>query len=85
MLKFIITGLLHRCGLTSSPTFFLYGLGNLDKTMGDNNNDRGDPAVATFPVVMYTILNSYLALVPVPYGELLDMLSLLHVVKSSSA
>jgi hypothetical protein len=58
-------------------------LGNFDKTMGDNNKDHGDAAVATFPIVTYMLSFSYLALVLVPHTDLLDVLSLLHMVKST--
>jgi hypothetical protein len=39
----------------------------------------------TFPIVLYVLLISCLALVLVPYADLLDVLSLLHVVKMASS
>jgi hypothetical protein len=43
--------------------------------MCDINNDHDDAAAeATFPVAMYVLILSYLALILVPYSDLLDML-----------
>jgi hypothetical protein len=48
--------------------------------MGDINNDHGDAMAATFPVLKYVYLVSYLAIVLVPY----DVFSMLHVIKTAS-
>jgi hypothetical protein len=58
LLEFVNTGLLLRCRLTSLPTSFLYGINDLDNTMGDINNDLGDDALATFPVALCVLLTS---------------------------
>jgi hypothetical protein len=47
--------------------------------MGDLNNEAG---VTTFPIAMYVLILSYIALVLVSCADLLDVLSLTHVVKS---
>jgi hypothetical protein len=52
--------------------------------MGDNHGG----AVATvpaFPVALYVLLILYLALVMVPFADLLDVLACLHVVKLTTA
>jgi hypothetical protein len=52
--------------------------------MGDSHG--GATAVfLTFPITLYMILISYLALVMVPFADLLDVYVCLHVVKLTSA
>jgi chromate transport protein ChrA len=52
--------------------------------MGDNHGGAA-AAVPAFPVAPYVLLISYLALVLVPFADLLDVLACLHVVKLTSA
>ncbi|KAK1665715.1 hypothetical protein QYE76_053874 [Lolium multiflorum] len=53
-----------------------------DYTMGDINNTHGGGAAgATFPVAMYVLFLSYLALLLVPCSDLMHVLSLMCVVK----
>jgi hypothetical protein len=78
-----VVRVLHR-RLTSSLTTCCFitglcGFGNPDNTMGDLNNEAG---VTTFPIAMYVLILSYTALVLVSCADLLDVLSLTHVVKS---
>ena len=49
--------------------------------MGDLNGNHGGVATATFPVAMYVLLISYFALLLLPYSDLLDVLSLMCMVK----
>ncbi|KAK1650383.1 hypothetical protein QYE76_068188 [Lolium multiflorum] len=59
-----------------------------DYTMGDINNTHGDGAAAagaTFPVAMYVLFLSYLALLLVPCSDLMHVLSLMCVVKYACA
>jgi hypothetical protein len=51
--------------------------------MGDNHG--GVAAVPTFPVSLYVLLISHLALVVAPFIDLLNVLACLHVVKLTSA
>ena len=53
--------------------------------MGDMNNGHGDGAAATFPVAMYMLSFPFLALLLTPYPDLLDVLSLICMVKYVSA
>jgi chromate transport protein ChrA len=56
--------------------------------MGDINNTHGGDAAAagaTFPVAMYVLLLSYLALLLVPCSDLMHVLSLMCVVKYACA
>jgi chromate transport protein ChrA len=56
--------------------------------MGDINNSHGGggaTAGATFPVAMYVISLSYLALLLVPCSDLMHVLSLMCVVKYACA
>ena len=56
--------------------------------MGDINNSHGGggaTAGATFPVAMYVLFFSFLALLLVPFSDLLDVLSLMYMVKYVSA
>jgi hypothetical protein len=85
LIKFIITGSLLHFWISSSSSFFLYGIGDLAKTMVDITNGHGDAAAPTFPVMMYVFLISYVALVLVPYADLPYVFSLLRVVKSACA
>ncbi|KAK1629228.1 hypothetical protein QYE76_003543 [Lolium multiflorum] len=58
-----------------------------DYTMGDINNTHGGGAAAagaTFPVAMYVLFLSYLALLLVPCSDLMHVLSLMCVVKQFS-
>jgi hypothetical protein len=50
--------------------------------MGDVHG--GAAAVPTFPVALYVLLISYLALVLVSFVDLLDVLACLHMVKLTS-
>jgi hypothetical protein len=52
--------------------------------MGDNHGGAA-AAVSAFPIAPYVLLISYLALVLVPFADLLDVLACLHVVKLTSA
>jgi chromate transport protein ChrA len=52
--------------------------------MGDNHGGAA-VAVLAFPVAPYVFLISYLALVLVPFADMLDVLACLHVVKLTSA
>jgi chromate transport protein ChrA len=52
--------------------------------MGDNHGGA-IVVVPAFPVAPYVLLISYLALVLVPFADLLDVLACLHVVKLTSA
>ncbi|KAK1608899.1 hypothetical protein QYE76_032572 [Lolium multiflorum] len=57
-------------------------------TMGDLNNTHGGGAAAagaTFPVAMYVLFLSYLALLLVPCSDLMHVLSLMCVVKYACA
>ncbi|KAK1651680.1 hypothetical protein QYE76_069485 [Lolium multiflorum] len=59
-----------------------------DYTMGDINKTHGDggaAAGATFPVAMYVLFLSYLALLLVPCSDLMHVLSLMCVVKYACA
>ncbi|KAK1607346.1 hypothetical protein QYE76_031019 [Lolium multiflorum] len=59
-----------------------------DYTMGDINNTHGGggaAAGATFPVAMYVLFLSYLALLLVPCSDLMHVLSLMCVVKYACA
>ncbi|KAK1644347.1 hypothetical protein QYE76_062152 [Lolium multiflorum] len=58
-----------------------------DYTMGDINNTHGGGAAAgaTFPVAMYVLFLSYLALLLVPCSDLMHVLSLMCVVKYACA
>ncbi|KAK1694102.1 hypothetical protein QYE76_010799 [Lolium multiflorum] len=58
-----------------------------DYTMGDINNTHGGAAAAgaTFPVAMYVLFLSYLALLLVPCSDLMHVLSLMCVVKYACA
>jgi hypothetical protein len=42
-------------------------------------------AIPTFPVALYMLFISYLALVLVPFADLLDVLACMHMVKLTSA
>ncbi|KAK1694859.1 hypothetical protein QYE76_011556 [Lolium multiflorum] len=56
--------------------------------MGDINNTHGDGAAAagaTFPVAMYVLFFSYLALLLVPCSDLMHVLSLMCMVKYACA
>ena len=56
--------------------------------MGDINNSHGGDgasAGATFPVAMYVLFLSYLALLLVPCSDLVHVLSLMCVVKYACA
>jgi nitrate reductase gamma subunit len=56
--------------------------------MGDINNTHGGggaAASATFPVAMYVLFLSYLALLLFPYSDLMHVLSLMCVVKYACA
>ncbi|KAK1606289.1 hypothetical protein QYE76_029962 [Lolium multiflorum] len=58
-----------------------------DYTMGDINNTHGGgggAAGATFPVAMYVLFLSYLALLLVPCSDLMHVLSLMCMVKQFS-
>jgi hypothetical protein len=52
--------------------------------MGDNHGGAA-AAVPAFPITLYVLLISYLALVLVPFADLLDVLACLYVVKLTSA
>jgi hypothetical protein len=67
-----------------SLAHFLYGLGETNNTIDDDNNN-GDDAVVTLPVMTYVLLVSFFALVLASCADLLDMLSLVHVINSASA
>ncbi|KAK1643805.1 hypothetical protein QYE76_061610 [Lolium multiflorum] len=61
---------------------------DFDYTMGDINNTHGGgvtPAGATFPVAMYVIFLSYLALLLVPCSDLMHVLSLMQFSPSGFA
>ena len=47
--------------------------------------DLGGGAAATFPVALYVLLISYFALLLIPYSDLLDVLSLMCMIKYASA
>jgi hypothetical protein len=49
--------------------------------MSDLNNETG---VVTFPVTMYVFILSYLAPVLAPYSEMLDVLSMMSMIKFAS-
>jgi hypothetical protein len=51
-------------------------------TIGDKH---GAVAVPTFPIALYVFFISYRALVLVPFTNLLDVFSSLHIVDSASA
>jgi chromate transport protein ChrA len=53
--------------------------------MGDNHGGAAAAAVPAFSVAPYVLLIVYLALVLVPFANLLDVLACLHVVKLTSA
>ena len=53
--------------------------------MGDLSDNYGGGAAATFPVALYVLLISYFALLLIPYSDLLDVLSLMCMVKYASA
>ena len=53
--------------------------------MGNDNDNHGAVAVMTFPVSTYVFLISLLALVVCPYADLLDVLVLSYVIRSTSA
>lgn len=79
------TARLRPTASSTSPAFFLDDSGDFDNTMGDINDGHGDGAAATFPVAMYVLFLSYYALLLVPYSDLLDVLSLMCMVKYVSA
>ena len=56
-----------------------------DYTMGDINDSHGGAAGATFPVAMYVLFLSYLALLLVPCSDLMHVLSLMCMVKYACA
>jgi hypothetical protein len=63
-------------------------INDYDYTMGDINNSHGGggaTAGATFPVAMYVISLSYLALLLVPCSDLMHVLSLMCMVKYACA
>ena len=66
---------------STSSVLFLDDSGDLDNTVGDNNNGHGGGAAATFPVAMYVLYIFSLALLLVPYSDLLDVHSLMCMVK----
>jgi hypothetical protein len=63
------------CPSTSSPTMFLH-------LLRSDSNNRAD-AVATFPISTYAMLIFLFVLVVILFANLLDVLSRLHVIKSS--
>jgi hypothetical protein len=71
--------------------FFLADLHSLHQaqqhrpfTIGDNHGGAA-AVVSTFPVALYVRLISYLALVLVPFADLLDVLACVYVAKLTSA
>jgi hypothetical protein len=67
---------------SSSPIYFLFvRLGNIDPSSWRDNHDGAAVAVPTFPVTLYVLLISYLALVIVLFADLLDVFACMHVVK----
>ncbi|KAK1695597.1 hypothetical protein QYE76_012294 [Lolium multiflorum] len=56
-----------------------------DDTMGDISHSHGGDAGATFPVAMYVLFLPYLALLLVPFSDLMHVLSLMCVVKYACA
>jgi hypothetical protein len=71
-----VRGLLHRFDC------FIY---KSDYTMGDINDSHGGAADATFPVTMYVLFVSYLALLLVPCLNLMHVLILMCMVKYACA
>ena len=67
--------------------FFDCFIDRSDYTMGDINNTHGGGAAAgaTFPVAMYVLFLSYLALLLVPCSDLMHVLSLMCMVKYACA
>ncbi|KAK1651040.1 hypothetical protein QYE76_068845 [Lolium multiflorum] len=55
-----------------------------DDTMGDIGYSHGGAAGATFPIAMYVLFLSYLALLLVPCSDLMHVLSLMYLVKQFS-
>ena len=53
--------------------------------MGDLSGGHDGGAAATFPVALYMLLISSFALLLIPYSDLLDVLSLMCMVKYASA
>jgi hypothetical protein len=75
-----------RLRLSSSSLIYILfvRLGDFDLYHGDVHGGVA-VAVPTFPIALYMLLISHLALVLVPFAYLLDVLVCLHVVKLTSA
>jgi hypothetical protein len=71
---------------SSSPICVLFiRLGDIDPFTRSDNHGGAAAAIPVFPVAPYVLLISYLALILVPFADLLDVLACLHVVKLTSA
>jgi hypothetical protein len=78
-----------RCNWSPPFKFFLVDICILFVRLDDFDLHHGQPpwrcCESTFPVALYVLLISYFALLLVPFADLLNVLTCLHVVNLANA